>query len=797
MHCGYRHYFRTIIGWICHELYCAAAIGFLLGASHLAAQTSPATSTPAPEQSPSTNPNDAPPPPGEVVVEGVTKTVDGPWVRVREMVKVEDSEMRFLGDEADYNTDTGDVEARNNIRFLNHSSGETLQCSLARYNVDTGNGTFYDVTGTAPPRIETKPGLLTTTNPYYFTGKVVEKQAQRYIVRNGTITDCRPEKVWWQLSGSTIDIIPGQRAIVRNAWLKLLGVPVFYTPFFYKSLDKQPRRSGFLTPNIGNSSLRGQMVGGGYFWAINRSHDLTYRVQYYTKRGSAHQADLRGVLNEGSFYNASVFGLPEQVEQLTDANGNPYTRINEGGYLILADGESRLGNGWMFQGELRQLSSFRFRQQFTQSFDEAINSQVHSVTVLSKHGQGWGFTAVGQRNVNYQTDNPGDEIVLRKLPEASLTVREHSLWGLPLYAGLDTSFGLQRRTQPLFQTRQFVQRADFSPYIMTAFHKWGFDIAPSFSLRETFYDSSRRDQTIADSKLMQPVVVGTNLVRSTQDFMVDLSLPSLSGVFAAPKWLRAPENRVKHVIEPRITYRYVRGVDAFRDVLRFDERDLISNTNEVEFSLTNRLLTRDGHGGASDLLTWELWYKRYLDPTFGGALSYDDPARRNVLESSLDLTGYAFLNRARNQSPIVSVFRMQSRINLQWRADYDPVRKGFVNSSISVDGRVGQLFLMVGHHQLRTDPALAPNSNQMRAQVNYGSNTRRGWNYAYSIFYDYKGTGLQSTQAQISYNTDCCGFSVQHTQWGFSVRPENQFRVAFVISNIGSFGTLRRQQTMF
>ena len=52
-------------------------------------------------------------------------------------------------------------------------------------------------------------------------------------------------------------------------------------------------------------------------------------------------------------------------------------------------------------------------------------------------------------------------------------------------------------------------------------------------------------------------------------------------------------------------------------------------------------------------------------------------------------------------------------------------------------------------------------------------------------------------QSQFSYNTDCCGYSIQYRRFNVGTRDENQFRVAFAIANIGSFGTLRRQERMF
>jgi len=49
----------------------------------------------------------------------------------------------------------------------------------------------------------------------------------------------------------------------------------------------------------------------------------------------------------------------------------------------------------------------------------------------------------------------------------------------------------------------------------------------------------------------------------------------------------------------------------------------------------------------------------------------------------------------------------------------------------------------------------------------------------------------------VTYNTDCCGFSVQYRRFAVGTRNENQFRIAFAVSNIGSFGTLKPQEPIF
>ena len=697
---------------------------------------------------------------------------DGPWIRLRGMNLIESTDMSLRADEIDYNRDTGDAEARGHVQFERFDSGEKLYCDRAEYNLDDQTGKFYNVSGSAPARIETRPGLLTTTTPYYFQGAWAERRAERYILHDGFLTDCLIPNAWWRLKAPEFDVVPGKYAIAHHSWFYVRKMPLFYVPLFYKSLEKHARRSGFLTPTFGNSSLRGRMLGGGYYWAINRSLDMTYRAQYFSSVGVAHNFDFRGKPNDRTDFDLSVYGV-------NDHSSVP--SISTGGFLMAFAGNSNLGKGWLARGELNYLSSFNFRQEFTESFHEAIFSQTHSVGVVTRHWSDYGVNFVAERDVSYQTTTEGDDIILRKLPELQFVTREHSLRHWPLWFSMESSTGLERRSQPLFQTRQLVERADFAPRLTTAFHWWGIHVMPSFGIRETFYDS----------RITGGQVNGNNLLRNARDATVDIDLPSLQRVFDAPSWMG---QKVKHVIEPHITYRNVSGIEDFTQVVRFDETDLMTNTNEVQFSLTNRLLTKDTTGTVSDTLSWQLWYARYFDPSFGGAVV---PGARNVVESVSDLTGYSFLSSYRHQSPVVSALRFQSKVGLEWRTDYDPVRHGFVNSGLSMDGRISKYFVSAGHNMVRTDPRLAPSANQFRGQISYGNPDHRGWNYGFAAYYDYRKGYLQYSQTQITYNTDCCGLSVQYRRFAIGARNENQFRVSFAISNIGAFGTLKRQEKIF
>ena len=444
-------------------------------------------------------------------------------------------------------------------------------------------------------------------------------------------------------------------------------------------------------------------------------------------------------------------------------------------------GRSDLSNGWQARADVNYLSSFKFRQAFTESFYEAIFSEVHTAAHLSKHWQTYALNIVAWRVENFLSTNENDKVSLRRLPSVEFSSRDRQVTErvLPVWVSLESSASFLRRNELGNPTRQFVDRVDFEPRVTTALRWKDIHLIPSFSIRETHYGSS------LDSDRR---ITGIGTLRSSREFSTELVLPSLARVYGGKR---------KHVIEPRASYRFVNGIDDFNRYILFDETELLSNTNEVEVSLTNRIFTKQKDGRVEESLSWTVAHRRFFDPTFGGAII---EGQRNVLLSSATLTGYTFLDAARRYSPISSVLRARSfaGVTLEWRADYDPQRGHITNSSLSGDRRFkNNVSLSVGHNQVRSNPILAPSANQLYSSVGYGQENAKGFSTRAFIVYDYRKRILQHMQTQFSYNTDCCGYSVQYRRFSFGDRNENQFRVAFAIANIGSFGTLRRQERMF
>jgi LPS-assembly protein len=324
-----------------------------------------------------------------------------------------------------------------------------------------------------------------------------------------------------------------------------------------------------------------------------------------------------------------------------------------------------------------------------------------------------------------------------------------------------------------------------------------------------------------------------NLNRKSLETSVELRPPALSRIFDHP-WLG---RKWKHVIEPRMRYDYVTGINNFADILRFDSTDTLTNTNEIEYSIVNRIYAKhldpnvkdcDLQGmstltiggvpqvgavpwelppnpdaqpcasGPREILSWEVGQKYFFDPTFGNALV---SGQRNVFATTADFTGIAFLNSERRFAPIISRLRIETspRTNTEWDLDYD-LKAGRINNSTAlVNYHAGPFTVGGGDAFLRViDKTGAGDYHQFRVLAGYGQLNKRGVSAAASFGFDANHGSLQYATAQTSYNWDCCGLSLEYRRFALgSVRNENQYRFSFTLANVGAFGNLRRQERLY
>lgn len=504
-------------------------------------------------------------------------------------------------------------------------------------------------------------------------------------------------------------------------------------------------------------------------------------------------------------------------------------------------------DGFRGVANIDYLSSFLFRLAFNEVFSQAVYSEVKSQAFLSKSTDGYSINGFAERYQNFLSTTPGQVITILHTPSADFSGVDHQVWRIPLYWSFDASgtglsrsepaecstIGSVQSCTPAFRTANLLGRFDLNPEISLPLLFRGWSLRPELTLHETYYTQ----RLVGESGTNPGQAVSDPIDRHAVETAVEVRPPALERVFdkefLGRKW--------KHVIEPRAVYRFVTGVNNFANVVKFDERDILTDTHEVEYGFVTRLyakrtsnqpedcskiMTALTVGGAApestipwqhtnplagpgcqpgppvrELVTWELAQKYFLDPTFGGALI---PGQRNVFTTTIDLTGIAFLTQPRHLSPLVSRLRVETsaRTDVEWDMDFDFQNNRTNASTLLANYHIGQVTIGGGDAILQipgqtaaasTNLADIAHFNQFRAAIGYGGAVKRGFSAAGSFGFDADLSQLQFVSAQATYNWNCCGMTLEYRTYTVAnVRNENLFLFNFSLANIGSFGSLRQ-----
>jgi LPS-assembly protein len=716
---------------------------------------------------------------------------EGSVTHLRGAVEILYRGMVLTADEVDYSDETQVADARGHVHFLDKARDENIYAETGRFNLADDTGQFTKVTGSYGAHIApggSKNVYLTTTNPFYFESPVVDRTgANAYVIHDGWVTTCKSPGELWRFQGKETLVRPEEYFVAHGGWMRVKGIPIFYMPYFRHTLQRIPRQSGFLSPHFGTSSIKGIFLGEDYFWAINRSMDLLAGAEFYSARGWAQNAvfRMRGTGdNHLTTYYYGVFDRGPVVDGVRQAS--------QGGRTLSVQGSMDLPDGFRAVANVNYLSSYIFRLAFSQSYNEAIGTEVHSQAFITKHFDDYDFHVAVFRYQDFQSATPDDSIQIRSLPSIQFAGHDRPLFSdLPIYFSFDTALDFLNRSQIGLSTPAFVSRFDAFPRATSPFHFGHWDFVVSFGVRATAYTAS-----VTPGGPGVEHVIGTDRVRTAGEVDLDIRPPALEKIFHSP--IKRLGDKWKHTIEPRLTFQYVGGIENPASILLFDDRDIMVNTRAVTLSVTQRLLSkRDKDGVVTELASWEVGQRYYLDPTFDGAIT---PGQRNVFASTLDLSPYSFIDTARRFSPVYSDLRLNlsHRFDLDSVLQYDFLLHRLTAGSLNVTARRGKIFGTVGHDFSRGDPLIAPNENVVQFRAGYGSSTGLGPNVVWLVVPDLRNSLIQYTAVQASYNTDCCGLLAEwrRSEYG-ATQPESSWRVAISFANLGSVGNIKKKERMF
>lgn len=676
----------------------------------------------------------------QVVVDALEQSEDHGVVRAVGNVVVTYLDIRVEADTITYDKATQILTADGHIRFTRGQ--ESLEADHVTINLTTKVSDLTNVSG------EVGPGFFITAEEAH------RSEDGRYELKNATVsTCCDMPRPGWTLAFARAVVDPNKRVTGRGSLFRLENVPVFYLPYVTIPNADKARSTGFLTPSPSTSTTKGRGIRQSFYWAINRSADATFTGEYFTKRGPAGAIEFRAVPDADS----SI-----RVESLFAKD-----RRGQGGQSVRILGYDDFGRGFRGVADMNLVSSVVFRQVYEEGFNIISSPLEHSLAFLSRNQPSSSVNLLYARHVVFFTDQPS--VVLRKFPTIEASIPEKSFGRLPIYFSAQTSLSGVARRDASIKTSTFVQRYDLHPAVEFPIVRSGaVDWSHRLGFRETIYTHSRDTQVVSDP-----------LNRFSIDYTSNFAGPKIERDFGT--W--------RHVIEPTVDYRYVNGANRFRRTIVVDDIDLVTDTNEVEYGITNRLFT------TREIFSWRLSQKYFVDPTFGGAII---PGHRNVFAPVLDISGFAFADGRRRFSPIVSTIRLSTSASTSTdlQVDYDTRDRLFRSAGIIGNLNRGQFLGSVSYFFTRRSAIQIPN-NQLRGMIGYGNGAKPGLSAAFGFSYDVERSLFQGSVAQVGYNRDCYGLSFEMSQFNIGARVERAFKFAFTLKDIGSIGTLRRQERLF
>ena len=706
---------------------------------------------------------------GELVVYSERQTVEGEEGK-RILVHVGNVDVRFgiyrmQADKITVYEAENKLDAEGSVIF-DQGDDQRITGAKAVWNYKTKLGVFEDSTGFTN---QTNDGTV-----IYFTAERVERtKLDEVVITKGKFTACEEAVPKWSFTADEATIKVNDRIKLKNGKFRVKDIAIVPLPYASIPIKQRDRASGVLTPTFGFSGNKGVRLSGAYFQTLGRSADVTFRGDLYSSRGLGYGMDVRTRSNSRSYLNFGFYAVKDRILGSEADADHP----DQGGSIVYAEGVHYFSNGFTAAADVRLTSSLDFRQVFSDGVQQIISPIELSQVFVNKSWRNYTLNVLARSSV---ISIPNVSVKTRNLPSITFEKRPSMLsFFKPAYFSFKTSiegvsrredvddvrlYRLQTGSDPVV-TPAVSQRFDAYPQISIPIATKYFNFTVTGAVRATYYSNSFNDMR---------QVVGRDTIRKYGEFEFDVRPVALAKNYYG----KNDAFRFRHVIEPFVTYRYIKGVDNFNRIIRFDSLDTLADTNEIEYGVTNRIYTRryaeavtkeaqkrladdsaSGSGsppskggvdaapadGVVDLSSekplsiqpYEIFSltvrgKYFFDKTFGGALI---PGQRNQIAPITAQSFYTFGGIPRRFSPlsIDATFRPQRTIFFNTRMDLGVTGDGLraISATVGYDTRFVKLF-QTFYYTRAVD--LVPSLAQLANRGGKEPGTLRGSQWSPSLF---------------------------------------------------------------
>lgn len=467
--------------------------------------------------------------------------------------------MHWSGTQTKWDRNAGVVELFGDAMV--NQPGETLTADYIRINLETkkllakGNAVYVArETILRGDEIDfdmvTRTGLVRqgrlTNGLFLLQAEEIEKLGPfSYRTRAAEYTTCSDCPGSWSFFGEEVELEVEGYAKMKNVTSRVKEAPVFWLPYLIIPV-KRNRQTGFLFPRFRILDERnGFMFVLPFFWAINRSADMTISPGRYTKRGKRLEWEGRYALTDRSGAISNVYytedsnsaaprrhRLATKMSQIQELPGGVEERLS-----VLESSDN--------------LYPIDFPEDIRGKYEPVLSSKLSLST-----SQPWYSAYIEARRdrnlLNFDEKAGFDPKTVQSVPSVLVTTNDQKIPGIPVVTGLSAGFTNFARSGGPFDADPFstsspvfrpgidpirsANRMSLLPMMYTVIRPWGlFSMVPSVQYRNYYY-------TFGQSM--------PNLSHGYVHTKFDLSM----------EWNRIYERddpevpRIKHVMRPTLTY---------------------------------------------------------------------------------------------------------------------------------------------------------------------------------------------------------------------------------------------------
>lgn len=478
-------------------------------------------------------------------------------------VRMRRGDQTLSADRVKYYPGTEEVEVEGNAQL--ERPDDTLWGTLLKMNLRTDTGELSD------PRYVLKDGSGRGSGSLL----LLEGEDQ-YRIKKARYTTCPEDNHDWYILADDLEIDNEKKTgTARHASIRFKDVPIFYLPWMDFSFSKE-RKTGFLSPVMGNTTRSGVEVSMPFYWNIAPNYDATITPRLMSRRGL--------MLNNEFRYMGQGLGGLLQFDFLPNDLETHSTR-----YGLQFNHTQFLGSGWFGMLNYNKVSDHNYLR------DLGNNILFTSRTNLLQQATASYFGDLGRNGTlmfntllqQFQTvQDPRARIIspYKILPRFTLNATKSNVYGLDF--NLDSSFS--HFTHPTLP--HGLRFTAFPSVTLPLENSFGF-IRPRVGLHYTKYN------------LNTPAVPGAH------DKHPDRSVPIFSldsGVILERDTTLEGENFIQ-TLEPRVFYTYTPYREqqllpnfdsaemdfSFAQLFmerRFSGEDRINDTNEITLAVSSRLI---------------------------------------------------------------------------------------------------------------------------------------------------------------------------------------------------------------